>query len=289
MTDWGYRAAAFLARRLPRRMGARIAEGFADLYVATHPSTAKSVARALGRLQETPNGGAPVAYVRSTYRDFARSLLDFLREARDAAAARVVLDGDTRRILDRMRDTRGEGPRPPRPTLVLSGHFGPWESALRWLASEVGPIDALAAPHRSRAVERFFAVRRRTGGVRTLSGGGSAARALRHLRAGGWIAALIDRGCHPRRHVGGLGGLVPIDRAPLLLARRTGADVLAGVSWRDDEGSLHVRFLEPFAVGPRRHGLSLDQAASRLQRFFDQHVRAHPVQWYAWGPGGTRA
>jgi lauroyl/myristoyl acyltransferase len=267
VTDWGYRVAALLARRLPPGMGGRVAETLADLYVTTHPRAARAA--------------------RPTYRDFARSVYEFLREARSDRPARVTLDAPSRDILDRLRAARATGAPETGRTLVLSGHFGPWETALRWLASEVGPLDALAAPHRSAAVERFFASHRAEGGIRTLSGHGSAARALRGLRAGGWIAALVDRSCVRRRHVRGLDGVVPIDRAPLLLARRAEARVLAGVSWRSPDGALHVRFLEPFAVGSREGGLPLAQAARRLQRFFDEHVLEHPSQWYAWD--GARA
>jgi len=270
VTDWGYRAASILARRLPVRMSGPIAERLTDLYVASHPAVARAVDRRLRRFApEAP----PDA--RATYRAFAHTVLDFLRDDDSNAGAPVSLDDEARRIF---ADARAGG----HATLLLSGHFGPWEAALRWLAREVGPLDALAAPHRSRAVERFFARRRASSGVGTLSEGRPAAAALARLRAGGWIAALADRGCRARRRVSGLRGFVPIDRAPLLLARRARANVLAGVSWRGTDGALHVRFLEPFALAPQRGGLSLTQAAARLQRFFDDHVRAHPAQWYEW-------
>ena len=274
MTDWGYRVAALLARLLPLRVSRVITDAIADAYVATHPTVARAVARRLRRLRH--GSGPASADVRATFRAFSRSVRDFLRAPDRSRPPRVELDAEAKEIFARARADRAA-------TLIVSGHFGPWELALRWLASEVGPLDALAAPHRSRAVERFFTGRRASSGVRTLNAGRSAASAaLARLRAGGWIAALTDRGCRPRRHVSGLEGLVPIDRAPLLLASRAGARVLAGVSWLGANGSLHVRFLEPFALAPQRGGISLPQAASRLQRFFDEHVRAHPTQWYEW-------
>ncbi|HSQ58815.1 MAG TPA: lysophospholipid acyltransferase family protein [Acidobacteriota bacterium] len=287
MTDWGYRAAGWLARRLPLALTDALAASVADLYVLTHPRTARAVTR---RLASLPRAAAPAANAaeperpgagaRETYRAFARAVRDFLRAERRAAdAPRISIDERTRSILDR---ARAEG----MPTLVVSGHFGPWELALGWLAREVGPLGALAAPHRSAAVERFFRGRRAAAGIRTLTAGSAASSALATLRAGGWIAALADRACAPRRRVDGLEGSVPIDRAPLLLARRAGARVLAGVSWRGADGALHVRFLEPFTLGPRRDGLSLAQGAARLQRFFDDHVRAHPTQWFDWAAAG---
>ena len=288
MTDWGYRAAALLARKLPSCVSGTIADSIADLYVATHPAVARAVNLRLRRLRlaasalaapdrsAKPEIDSPLPHARDTYRAFSRAVLDFLRGPDRVHVPRVELDDEARRIFDLARSDGSA-------TLIVSGHFGPWELALRWLASEVGTLDALAAPHRSDAVERFFAGRRAASGVRTLNGGRSAAAAaLARLREGGWLAALADRGCRPRRHVSGLQGFVPIDRAPLLLASRAGARVLAGVSWRGANGALHVRFLEPFSLAPVREGLSLPQAAARLQRFFDEHVLAHPAQWSEW-------
>ncbi len=270
MTDWGYRAAACLARRLPPSWSDAIADAVADIYVWTHPRVAGRLGPRLERSGRGTRG------TRATYRAFARAVRDFLRDPFGGAGAPgVSLDAETRAILRRAREDA-------MPTLVVSGHFGPWELALGWLAREVGPLVALAAPHRHRAVERFFDARRAAAGIRTLSGRSAAAAALSRLRAGGWIAALADRACAPRRRIAGLSGAVPIDRSPLVLARRAGARVLAGVSWRGSDGALHVKLDEPFLLEPRRGGLSFTQAAARLQGFFDRHVVAHPTQWFDW-------
>ena len=280
MTDWGYRAAAILARRLPRSWSDFLANATADLYVWTHPRLAGAVDRRLAAL----GGSGPIDTTapfsaRSTYRAFARAVRDFLRGPEAGRETpNVTVDPGTRAILDR---ARADG----RPTLVLSGHFGPWEVALGWLAREVGPLEALAAPHARRSIQRFFEGRRAATGVRTLAGDSTAMRALAALRDGRWLAALADRACSPRRRLTGLAGCVPIDCAPLLLARRAGARILAGVSWRGDDGAIHVRLLEPFTLAPGHGGLSLAQGARRLQRFFDAHVRAHPTQWYEWAAG----
>jgi len=282
VTDWGYRAAAVLARRLPLPWSDFLANATADLYVLTHPRPARAVNRRLRALRESrPRDAAAPFDARSTYRAFARAVRDFLRgPTRDGETPTVTVDPGTRAILDR---ARADGV----PTLVLSGHFGPWEVALGWLAREVGPLEALAAPHPRRSIQRFFAGRRAASGVGTLSGDSAAMRALAALRDGRWLAALADRACSPRHRLAGLAGCVPIDRAPLLLARRAGARILAGVSWRGDDGAIHVRFLEPFTLAPGREGLSLAQGASRLQRFFDDHIRAHPTQWYEWAAGAS--
>lgn len=269
MTDLGYRLAALLSRRLPRRVSNPLAAWCADLYVATHPCRARAVRGNLLR------AGVAAPDPRETYRAFARAVRDFLAGAPSPGLTRVEVDADAHRALASARAS-GEA------TLLVSGHFGPWERALQWIAAELGGVDALALPHRSPSVERFFVERRAAAGVRTLRCARPALAALELLRGGSWIAALIDRTTAPAAQ----GGLVPIDRGPLLLARRARALVLPGVSWLDREDVLHVRFDAPFSLDPRRGGLPVPQAAARLQSFFDAHVREHPTQWFDWSAGG---
>jgi lauroyl/myristoyl acyltransferase len=275
MTDLGYRIAALLSRRLPRPIGGAVADLCADIYVATHPARAAAVRRNLLR------AGALRTDPRLTYRAFARAVRDFLEAGRTVSAGKVVLNTEARVLLAAAR-AGGEA------TLVVSGHFGPWERALGWLAAQVGGVEALAAPHKLEAVERFFVERRAAAGVRTLGCEQPVHAALARLREGGWIAALVDR----TTAAAAPGTLVRIDRGPLLLARRARARVLAGVSWMEPDGTLQVRFDAPFSLDPRRGGLALPQALARLQDFFDGHVRAHPTQWFEWRaeePGGAGA
>ena len=68
----------------------------------------------------------------------------------------------------------------------------------------------------------------------------------------------------------------------LLLARRAGALILPGAAALGSDGVVEVRFASPIRLGPGPDGLTLRGAAARLQRFFDDHVRAYPTQWFAW-------
>lgn len=278
MTEFGYHAAAMAARRLPIWVSDPIAGCIADLYVATHPARVRDVNRRLARLWRETRAPGPPPGARQTYRAFAGAVRDFLAASGAAAGRtpRVRLSPDAARHLEAARASGAS-------TVVVSGHFGPWELALQWLAGEVGPVAALAAPHRWGA-ERFFRAHREAHGVRTLNGGRPAAAAIERLRTGGWIAVLADRARPERGGSPSLDGgrLVPIDPAPLLLARRARAQVLAGVAWRDPDGAIAIGFHAPFTLAPERGGLDPAQAEQTLQRFFDAHVRAHPTQWFDW-------
>jgi len=282
VTDWGYVLAAGAAR-LPRPLSETVAIALADVYTWTHPGRVRAIERRLRRAGSPAHGGEPRPTARETHRAFARALRDFLASG-PRARPRVRLDEEGRAIL---REARASGTS----TVLLSGHFGPWEAALQGLSAEIGNVDALARAHRLPAVERFFEARRARFGVRTLSTRRPVRAALARLRAGGWIAALADRASDrlatsksrmPTTDSAD-SGLVPLDTRPLLLARRTSAQILAGVAWRDADGTIEVRFHPTFTLEPRRGGIAMPQALDRLQRFFDAHVRAHPTQWFDWG------
>jgi lauroyl/myristoyl acyltransferase len=280
VTDLGYSIASLLIRRLPPRATDSLAYAISDCYVLTHPRRARAVDSNLAWIwKDARREGAPPR-ARETYRAFTRALCDFLAHEPGGEGLRVRLSDESRASLEAAR-------RSGRGTLLLSGHFGPWERALQWLAEEMGGVEALAARHRLAAVDRFFIARRARAGVRTLCSSRPVMSALQSLKAGGWIAALADR---PRRVLSdGDRRIVPIDHGPLLLARRAGAWVIPGVSTFAPDGALEIEFDQPFALDPRRGGLELGQGLDRVQRFFDAHVRAHPTQWFTWNAARTGA
>ncbi len=283
MTDLGYQIASIAAQRLPVWVTDRMAALIADVYVTTHPERANDARLRVARIwRESGLGGAPPP-ARETFRAFAWALRDFLAAHGGGIRVPAVrLDAEAERHLAAARATRA-------PTVVVSGHFGPWEMALWWLAREVGPMDAITAPHRLEAVERFFRGRRAAFGVRTLDGPSPTALAVRRLREGGWVAALADRAWGRREaRTAAPRGLVAVDSSPLVVAQRARAQVLPGAAWRAPDGMISVRFHEPFTLEPAPGGLTLDQAAASVSRFFDAHVRAHPTQWFDWSVRAPR-
>ncbi len=283
MTDLGYSLASLLVRRLPPGAVDALADAISTGYVLTHPGRALAVDRNLAWLwRDSKREGAPPR-ARETYRAFARALRDFLAHEPGRPGYRVRLSEGARASLTTARRS-GFG------AVLVSGHFGPWEKALQWLAEELGGVEALAAPHKLAAVDRFFIAQRARGGVRTLCSSRPVRSALQSLKAGGWIAALADR---PRSGPSERRGIVSIDPGPLHLARRAGALVLPGVSTFAPDGALEIDFDPPFSLDPGRGGIPVSQGVARLQAFFDAHVRAHPTQWFMWsaarGLSGSRS
>ncbi len=275
MTDLGYSLASFVFRRLPPGATDALIRALSDFYVFTHPRRAREVDRNLRWLWKGAGGEGPPPRSRETYRAFGRAVHQFLVHEQDGRGPRVRLSEEARSALeDARRSDRG--------AVLVSGHFGPWERALQWLAGELGGVEALAARHKLAAIDRFFIEQRARGGVRTLCSSRPVRSALKSLEAGGWIAALADRPRCGHSTDAVPSGIVSIDRGPLLLARRARALVLPGAATLGADGALEVAFDAPFAVHPGPGGISVTQGLARLQRFFDAHVRAHPTQWFEW-------
>ena len=272
MTDLGYSLASLLIRRLPPCATDKLTLAISDCYVLTHPGRARAVDRNLAWIWRDSNRAGAPPRARETYRVFARALRDFLAHEPGSKGPRVRLTPGARASLESAR-------RSGRGAVLVSGHFGPWERALQWLAGEMGGVEALAARHKLAAVDRFFIAQRARGGVRTLCSSRPVMSALQSLKQGGWIAALADR---PRRGSLERDGIVPIDPGPLLLARRAGALVLAGVTTFASDGALEIEFDPPFSLDSGPGGIEVSQGLARLQRLFDAHVRAHPTQWFSW-------
>ena len=284
MTDLGYHLASIAARRLPVWVTDRMAVWLADVYASTHPNRARHAGLRVAHVWREAGLVGPPPHARETFRAFAWALRDFLAaRGSGVRAPEVRLDPEARRHLSAAQESGI-------PTVVVSGHFGPWEMALWWLAREVGPLDAVTAPHRLPAVERFFRAHRAAFGVRTIGSHHPAAAAIQSLRSGSWIAALADRAWSPKgtRARCRRSGLVAVDSAPLIIAQRANAQLLPGVVWRDTDGMIAVRFHAPFTLTPSRGGQSVAQATEAVSRFFDAHVRAHPTQWFDWSAWALR-
>ena len=138
MTEVGYSLAAALAKSAPRRLLDPLVSVVVGAYMATHPRRTRSIDQNLARAWAARGGPGPPPRAPETYRLFARALLDFLASPSVGpdTIPRVRLSDEARRALAGAREAGAA-------TVLVSGHFGPWERALQWVSSEVGGVHAL--------------------------------------------------------------------------------------------------------------------------------------------------
>jgi KDO2-lipid IV(A) lauroyltransferase len=258
-----YLAADLIVRTLPARAADRLGVGIARLAFSLRVPARARLEENLARLLEREPGPPLEAIAREAFDNFARSFTDFLRQGHSlpgGLTAAVEVHG-----AEHLAAARASG----RGVILLSAHLGNWELGAAWLATGGAPVHLVARAHPSPRVERFYAQRRRTWGVRVMSDRPLWRPAAAALRRREWVALMADRGTPEL----GTGRRASVCAWASVLARRTGALVLPAVIVRQPGGRYALHFERP-----------LEPAAARADGFVEslrRQLRRHPRQWSA--------
>ncbi len=259
-----YLAADLLVWLLPARVANAMSIGAARVaFVLGLPQRAALEAN-LQRLTGAPPGRGVRERAREGFVNFALTFTDFLRMGhlkREALANAVEVHG-----AEHLEAARQSG----RGVILLSAHLGNWELGAAWLAARGTRVNVVARPHAS-WVERFFAARRRSWGVRMLPGRPLWRNAAAALRRREWVAVMADRG--PTANTPARATACAWAAA---LSRRTGALVLPAVIVRRPGGRYAAYFNPPIEPSQVEADSFLQVLRGWLRRF--------PEQWFAFEP-----
>ena len=219
----------------------------------------------------------------STYRHYARDVIDFMRSLTlpEPAIERLfTLQG--REIFDRLR-AEGRG------LLLVTGHLGNWEIGAVLLRHLRCPLDVVALPEvddRVNEMRRRFRQSLGVGTIEVRQSTGTALQIRDRLAANGAVAMLMDRHiARDRVQVGFFGRDVYFLRAPALLAYLTGAPLLPCFIVRQDDGRFATTLETPIEVDrsvDRETGVQ--RAAQAFAAVLERYVRAYPQCWYQFYP-----
>jgi lauroyl/myristoyl acyltransferase len=280
--SWTYQLASRCAAVVPRWFIQGFARGMAWFYLRGRPPVVRVVAGNLALLL----GRAPADdEVARTFTSFAVSLADYYHVgARSKAEALALVD--ERLGFDHMKAAYEAG----RGALLLTAHFGLFELG-GVVMQDIGfPIVALTLPEASAGLSAWRAAYRRRWGVETVEVGGedqfSFLEIQRHLAAGKFVAALIDR---PH------GGQTSVVRFPhgtarcatgiLLIALAQRCPIVPVTVTRRADLKYRVEAFEPFYI--ERRGTTEETLAHYAQRLADVFmpvILRHPEQWYQFVP-----
>ena len=279
---WTYELASRCARVVPRWFIQGFARAIAWLYMRGQPQfneiLAANQALILGR---TP----ALAEIAKTYTSFAISLADYYHLGSRAKEEAIALVAE-RLGFEHMKAAHDQG----RGALLLTAHFGLFELGGVVMRDIGFPIVALTLPEGSRGLSEWRAAYRRRWGVETLEVGGndqfSFLEIQRHLAAGKFVAALVDR---PH------GGHTSLVRLPhgeahfassiLLIALAQRCPIVPVTVTRRADLLYRVEAFEPFYI--ERRGSTEETLAHYAQRLADVFVPVitrHPEQWYQFVP-----
>ncbi len=214
---------------------------------------------------------------RRTFRNFGRSIADFLRFPRlSKKSLSRMAQGEVLGAVQKELE-RGKG------VILLGAHVGNWELGGAMLSLSNFSLSAVAMPHRNVLIDRFFVKRRMAKGIRVVSGREATSELLSALRQNGCVGILGDRnvvGRGIKRDFFGAPALVPYGHVTLSL--RTGAPIVPSFVIRNR--GAHFTLLTEEPILPRKGPGAFEELMDRCLRVMEKYVRQYPDQWFAFEP-----
>jgi Kdo2-lipid IVA lauroyltransferase/acyltransferase len=264
-----------LLSRLPHRLAAALggAAGWLAWYVAPRHRRSAVTHLALAFPEREPAWRSRVG--RRSFANLGRSALEMLITPRVDLARAVQFDPGSREAL---LAAHAEG----RGVVVFSCHLDNWELLARRVASERLPVATVAREAHDPRLTALLEQARRSSGIASLWRGkrGAVREMIRHVRAGGIVAALIDQDTDVAGHfVPFLGHPAFTPRAPADLALRTGAAVIFA-RIRRVAPTVHRITISRLPV-PRSGNREADseELTAAATAAIEADVRNRPEQW----------
>jgi lauroyl/myristoyl acyltransferase len=280
----GYAVGAFFGKWIPRRLAQWAGSTISLLYARLQPVRVRIVQRNLALVTGRPVS-APDA--RAMFGEFGRTMGDYFHLAERPASAALGLISE-HIGWEHFETVRRLG----RGGLLLTPHLSFFELGGAAAHANGFEIVALTKPESTPALTAWRAAYRARWGVQTVEIGSEDSFVFldvaRHLDAGRFVAALVDRPNSSKTFPVTLpGGTTGFSGAILLLAMARGCPVLPVTTVRLADGSYRVEAHEPFL--PERGERGDSQAAigrycQHLADVFAPVLARHPSQWFHFVP-----
>lgn len=163
-----------------------------------------------------------------------------------------------------------------RGAIIVSGHFGQWEAVRAVIKMQGLECGAVYRPHRNRHYERRMLAGIKAGGAPIVPVGAAGTRAMvRHLRAGGIMAILLDEYYASGEILPFLGQPARTSVAAAQLALKYDLPLIPAYGIRRDDGSgFDVIFEAP--IPPSTPA----QMTAQFNDSLSARILAQPSQWY---------
>ena len=269
----GYGAAARILHATPvgLRHAAATPGGAAWFWLSAGQRRAAldNYAAALGRDRSDPE----VARVaRRAFVNYGRMLMEFVligSLSGDELKGRVTVDG--REHLDAAL-ARGRG------AIMAVPHMGSWDMAGSFAGALGYRISAVADRFPGSLNDAVVRTRQRFG-LEVITVGRPAVRAITEaLQANGIVALLCDLEQGPGVGVRFFGRPAVVPGGPAAFALKTGAAVIPACQWSTGPGRHHIHLDPPLRI---KEGETKEAVMQRVVVRFEDFIKEHPDQWYA--------
>ena len=271
-----YAAGARAVRALPARVrhAAATPGGTAWFWLsqAQRRAALDNYAVALGLDRSDPE----VARVaRRAFQNYGRMLMDFLligSLSREEIVSRVSVEGQD--DLDAAL-ARGKG------VIMAVPHMGSWDMAGSYAGALGYRISAVAEIFPGSLNDAVVRTRQRFG-LNVITLGRSAVRAITQALEDNRIVALLcDLEQGPGVNVRFFGRRAVVPGGPAAIAMKTGAALLPAYQYMTSPGRHRIH-LDPALAWP--HGETKENLMQRVVSRFEDFIKEHPDQWYAFRP-----
>ena len=271
-----YRVSARVLRAVPLglRHAAAAPGGSAWFWLsaAQRHAALDNYAAALGR---TPDDPEVARVARSAFQNYGRMLMDFLLMSSltpEEILKHVTLDG--REQLDAALAS-GKG------AIMAVPHMGSWDMAGSYAGALGYQISAVAERFPGSLNEAVIRTRQRFG-LNVIALGRAAVRGINEaLKQNSIVALLCDLEQGPGVIVKFFGKRAVVPGGPAAIALKTGAALMPACQYATFPGHYHVHLDPPLAVVP---GDTKETLMQRVVTRFEDFIREHPDQWYAFRP-----
>jgi lauroyl/myristoyl acyltransferase len=242
------------------------------LSAAQRRAALDNYAAVLGRDRSDPE----VSHVaRRAFQNYGRMLMDFLllgSLSREELLKRVTIDG-----LDQLDAALAKG----RGAIMAVPHMGSWDMAGSYAGALGYPVAAVAERFPGSMNDAVIRTRQRFG-LDVIALGRSAVRAItKALEANSVVALLCDLEQGPGVTVRFFGRTAIVPAGPAAFALKTGAALMPAYQYMTSPGQHHVQ-LDPPMGWPV--GETKERLMQRVVTRFEDFIKEHPDQWYAFRP-----
>lgn len=219
----------------------------------------------------------PAAEIEELARGVWRTLGRMLAEL--PLLARIWREAEQRVEIVAKGEARAPGA-PPRPAILVTGHFANWETTVPAAVSLGHPVVALYAPDANPWIGRMILRARGALGIELIPRDGGVRSLVRALRDGRSVGLIVDTRIDEGEWVPFFGVPALTTTVPARLALRFGCDLIPVQVERTDGARFRITFHEP--IPPAAEGDDAARARAmteRLHACFETWIRQHPEQW----------
>jgi KDO2-lipid IV(A) lauroyltransferase len=270
-----YEVGGVLSLIIPVSISYLVADAIADLNFVLNSRSRKAVLANLRHVLEPSVSEEEIKKTaRRTFRNFGRFIVDFLRFPSFSRKSLARLGQG--QVVDAIRRELRNG----NGVILLGAHLGNWELGGAVVAMSGLPLSAVAMPHRSVLIDRFFVRRRMGRGINVVSSADATKGLLGALRRNECVAILGDRNVLGKgigREFFGAQALMPYGHVALSL--RTGAPIVPGFVVR--ERGARSRLVVEEAIRPGKGPGAFEELMQKCVKVMEKYLRNYPEEWFA--------